>query len=473
MLNPPYVRDFCRSARWAARSRGRVQRHPEWMLIATAVLEQAGHEVKFIDGPAEDLEHDDIERAILEFSPDLTVCHTTTPSIYNDIAYARLAKRISDCMTCLIGPHVSVLPEDTLARSEGAVDIIARAEYDYTLRDIAARMDFRDIAGISYQRDGVTVNNPDRPPLDVNELPFPAWRHINPRRYRDGGKRFPFLTLISGRGCFGRCTFCRDTPVMYGRKLRLRDPKLVVDEIEYDFSLFPYLKEIMFETDTFTASGDQARQICEEMMRRNLKITWSCNVRVDIDLSLLPLMKKAGCRMLMVGFEFGDQRLLDVVRKGITLEQSRAFVARARDLGFTLHGCFMVGAPGETVETARKTIDFACSLPLDTVQFSGICVYPGTELYAWAKTRGYIVAADWNEWVDKNYEQRTLVDYPQLTQPQIDTLIDDGLKRFYLRPRQIVRMAFSKEIWKDAPRKMYGFKRFLGYLMKKRKTHHA
>lgn len=471
MLNPPYVRDFCRSARWAARSRGRVQRHPEGMLIATAVLEQAGHQVRFVDGPAQNLEQPDIARIIRAFSPELTVCHTTTPSIYNDISYARLAKEISGCATCLIGPHVSVLPEDTFGHSNGAVDIIARGEYDYTLRDRAAHMKVEDIAGISYLRDGACVNNPERPPLDVNELPFPAWKHIDPRWYRDGGKRFPFLTLISGRGCFGQCTFCRDTPVMYGRKLRLRDPKRVVDEIEYDFSLFPYLKEIMFETDTFTASASQARQICEEILKRNLRLTWSCNVRVDIDLTLLPLMKRAGCRMLMIGFEFGDQQLLDAVKKGTTVAQSRAFVAAAHALGFTLHGCFMIGAPGETAETAEKTIDFACSLPLDTVQFSGICVYPGTELYSWASRHGYIDAQDWKEWVDENYEQRTLLNYPQLTKPQIDALIDKGLKRFYLRPRQIRRMVFSREGWKDVPRKAYGLIRFFEYLIKEKRRH--
>lgn len=469
MLNPPYVKDFCRSARWAAKSRGRVQRHPDWMLIATAVLEKEGHQVKFIDGPAQNLAREEVANFIKEFKPELTVCHTTTPSIYNDISYAKLAKDLSKSRTCLIGPHVSVTVEDTFKNAKGAVDIIVRGEYDYTLKDIADNKNISEIKGISYLKDGKIINNPEREFLDVNELPFPAWHHIDPRWYKDAGKRFPFLTLISGRGCFGRCTFCRDTPIMYGRKLRLRAPELVVDEIEYDYKLFPYLKEIMFETDTFTASPEHVQGVCEEILKRNLKITWSCNVRVDMKLELLPLMKRAGCRMLMVGFEFGTQEALDAVKKGITLEQSRRLAEVAHRLGFVIHGCFMIGAPGETKESARKTIEFAKSLPCDTIQISGICVYPGTELYNWAKENGYLVPQDWREWVSPDYEQVTLLNYPQLSKKDIDEIIDKGLKEFYLRPKQIFRIIANLKNMGDFRRKLYGAKSFLDYFISKNK----
>jgi len=466
ILNPPYVKDFCRSARWIAKSRGRVQRHPDWMLIATAVLEKAGHNVRFVDGAAQNLERGDIAKIIKDFQPELIICHTTTPSIYNDISYCQLAKDICSCITVLIGPHVSVLVEDTFKNAKGIVDVIARGEYDYTLRDIAAGNDFSQVKGIAYIKNGQIVNNPDREWLDVNELPFPEWHHIDPQWYKDAGKRFPFLTLISGRGCFGKCTFCRDTPVMYGRKLRLRDPRSVVDEIEYDYKLFPYLKEIMFETDTFTASPEHVQGVCEEILKRNLKVVWSCNVRTDIKLDLLPLMKKSGCRMLMVGFEFGTQKSLDAVKKQITLEQSKKFAEAAHKLGFILHGCFMIGAPDETRESADKTINFACSLPLDTVQFSGICVYPGTELFEWAKERGYIVAKDWTEWVSPTHEQVSLLNYPQLSKKEIDQFIDKGLIKFYLRPKQILKIGLEIRNFSDAKRKIFGFKNFLDSLGK-------
>jgi len=476
VLNPPVVEDFCRSARWAARSRGRVQRHPDWLLTAVAVLEQTGLEVEFLDGAAMNLVREQVASVLNRSGPGLVVLHTTTPSIDSDLAYSSLAKELlADCKTVAVGPHVTAEPEDTLHRAQGSLDVVVRGEYDHTLREIAELCNsnwntttLSGILGISYvDGEGKAVHTSSRPYLDVDELPFPAWQHIDPRWYRDAGKRFPFITLISGRGCIGRCTFCRDVPLMEGRKLRMRHPDLVVDEIEYDLSFFPYLKEVMFETDTFTASPTHVTGICEELLRRELGITWSCNCRTDLDLSLLPLMKRAGCRMLMVGFEFGTQEALDAVKKGTTLEHSVRLANEARRLGFTVHGCFMFGAPGETKESALETIEFAKSLPMDTVQFSGICAYPGSEIYQEATTKGFLTPKMWRGWVDENWEQATVLSLPELSKEEIDRFIDQGLREFYLRPRQILQMAKAIRTLDDLRRKIYGFTRFLdGHLPK-------
>jgi radical SAM superfamily enzyme YgiQ (UPF0313 family) len=470
VLNPPVAKDFCRSARWAARSRGRVQRHPDWLLTAVSVLEKAGFEVEFLDGAAMNLTREQVSSALNRSRPGLVVLHTTTPSIDSDLSYASLAKELlSSCKTVAVGPHVTAEPRDTLHRAKGSLNVVVRGEYEYTLRQLAelAGSDWSaeklaGILGISYLgSEGQAVHTSDRPYLEVNELPFPAWRHIDPRWYRDAGKRFPFITLISGRGCFGRCTFCRDVPLMEGRKLRMRHPELVVDEIEYDLSLFPYLKEIMFETDTFTASPAHVSGICEELLRRKLRITWSCNCRTDLDLKLLPPMKRAGCRMLMVGFEFGTQEALDRVKKGTTLEHSVRLAQEAEKLGFTVHGCFMFGAPGETRQKALKTIEFAKSLPIDTVQFSGICAYPGSEIYHEAIAKGFLVPGNWREWVDDNWEQVSVLSYPELSKEEIDQLIDKGLKDFYMRPKQILKMAQAIRTLDDLRRKIYGLRMFI------------
>jgi anaerobic magnesium-protoporphyrin IX monomethyl ester cyclase len=470
-LNPPYGKDFVRSARWAARSRGRVQRHPEQALVHVAVLEAAGHECSFVDGAAMNLTEEQVIEKVAQFNPDLTIVHTTTPSIYNDIEYARKAKALNNCITVLVGAHASALPEETLKAANGAADIIARDEVDFTLRDIANGLPWEQIAGITYLNGSTVKSNPARPFLDVNELPFPSWKHVDPHWYHDAGKRYPFVTLYSGRGCFGLCTFCRETSVINGRRLRMRDPKRVVDEMEYDLKLFPDLKEIMFETDTFTAVSKHVEGVCDEIMRRGLqkRVSWSCNVRVDINLDLLPKMKAAGCRMLMVGYEFGSNKQLNAVKKGTTIETAREFSRRAHDLGFTLHGCFMIGAPDETKESAQGTIDFACSLPLDTVQFSGIAVYPGTELYDWAQDNGFVIPKDWVDWVDENHEQVTLLNYPQFSKKEMDYYIDRGIKSFYLRPRQIFSMLTSLDSIDDLKRKAYGFSRFLDYFSKNKR----
>lgn len=469
VLNPPFVSGFCRSARWAAKSRGRVQRHPDWLLTAVAVLERGGHEVAFVDGAALDLSSEEVDRRAEAFRPDLAVLHTTTPSIYNDVDHAGRLKDRLECRTVLVGPHVTALPEATLCHAGPRVDALAVGEYDDTLLALAGLTAWTgqalgSVTGVAFHGTaGEVVQTASRNPSDVNGLPFPAWHHIRPEWYPDAGKRFPFLTLLSGRGCFGRCTFCRDVPLMEGRRLRLRSPELVVDEIEHDRKLFPQIREIMFETDTFTAVPAHAEGVCKELLRRNLKVTWSCNARVDADLELLPLMRRAGCRMLMVGFEFGTQSQLDSVKKGTTIEQSRRFAEKAHRLGFTIHGCFMIGAPGETRESARATIDFAKNLPLDTAQISGVCVYPGTELFDWAREHGYLVPGDWTEWVGADCEQVTLLDYPQLRKAEIDALIDQGLREFYLRPGQVLRMLRQMRSWDDVRRKLYGLRSFVDY----------
>ena len=467
MLNPPYGQDFCRSARWYAKSRGRVQRHPDWMLIAAAVLERAGNQVKFLDAAALNLNTDQVKTAIKNFRPDMTVIHTTTPSIYSDIDFAGLAKEVSHTLTVLIGTHATAMPEEVLHTGETKTDVIARGEYDYTLRDIASGRALEEVEGISYKRNGDVIHNPDRDPIDdVNELPFPAWHHVDIRDYHDAGKLYPFITLISGRGCENLCTFCQFPQVMYGRRYRTRSPKLIVDEIEYDMELFPYLKEVMFEDDTFTlkAHRERLRAICSEILRRGIKISWSANARVDLnDVETLRLMKQSGCRMLCVGFEFGSQEMLNNIKKGTTLEQSRIFAENCCKVGIRVHGCFMIGGPGETHQTAMQTIQFAKDLPIDTVQFSGVCPYPGTEYYRWCEEHGYLVPKDWTEWVDKNKEQRTVINLPGLSMEEINKLVDMGLKSFYLRPSQMFRMLKEIRSISDLRAKLYGLKSFAGY----------
>lgn len=474
MLNPPYVDDFCRSARWAAKSRGRVQRHPDWMAVATAVLEEDGHDAKLLDAQVLNMEKKEVEQQYSKFNPDMVVIHTTTPSIYNDIEYAGLVKETvgDDVKTVLIGAHASAVPDDTFNIARDKVDAIVRGEYDYTLRDIARDLDFNNILGLSYRtKKGKIVHNEDRPFIkNVDDLPFPAWQHIKPEWYHDGGKLYPFITLISGRGCFGTCTFCRETQVTFGRALRMRSPRKVVDEMEYDLKLFPQLKEIMIETDTFTALPKHTKGVCEEIMERGLDITWSANARVDtVDYETLKLMKKAGCRMLLVGFESGTQNGLNALKKGTTLDHARKFAENAKKAGICVFGAFMIGVPGETRESAIKTIEFAKSLPITQAQFSGMCPYPGTQYYDYIKENKYLTVSDWTEWVTKDYEQATLVSYPQLSKEEIDELVDKGLKEFYLRPDKILQIALSIRNFGDLKTKIFGFKSFVDYFKSKKK----
>jgi radical SAM superfamily enzyme YgiQ (UPF0313 family) len=222
----------------------------------------------------------------------------------------------------------------------------------------------------------------------------------------------------------------------------------------------------MFEDDTLVSGAhiERIRDVCNEIIKRGLRISWSANARADLeDLDTLRLMKRSGCRMLCVGYEFGDQQMLNRVKKGTVLETMRRFSYAGRKAGISLHGCFMIGGPEETPESARNTVQFAKSLPIDTAQFSGICVYPGTEFYQWCKQRGFLIARDWPGWVDERREQRTILNYPQLSTGQINAFIDRGLKEFYLRPAQILRMLGNIRSWADLRTKWHGLRSFIDY----------
>ncbi len=471
ILNPSFGENFVRVARWSAKSRGRVQRHPEYLLTAAQVLLDHGHEVIFVEAAARNFTPEQSYQIVEAFKPDMLVIHATTPSIYNDIEQAKVIKELTKCQVAFVGQHVSAEPVNTLAEIGcGVVDYVLHGEYDYTLRDLANGLEPAKIFGMSWWDGQKVQHNPHRPAIDVNELPFPAWQLIQPEWYPDGGKKFPFLTLITGRGCNNACTFCRDPQLMYGYNLRNRGAQKVVDEMDYDLKIHPQLREIMFETDTFAADRKHVIEVCSEIIKRgiNNKITWSCNMRVNTDLELLPLMRESGCRMLMTGFEFGYDEGLRAIRKGgVNVDMASRYAKEANRLGFTIHGCFMIGAPGETRETARKTINFAKSLPLDTVQITGVAAYPGTSLYKWAKENNYLRANDWREWLNAQKEQRTLLSYPQLTSEEIDEFIDRGLKEFYLRPKQMWQMLISIRSVGDFLRKLHGLKAFLDYFSKK------
>jgi radical SAM superfamily enzyme YgiQ (UPF0313 family) len=470
IVNPAFGDGFVKTARWFAKSRGRVQRHPDYLARATAVLEEAGHECVFLDAAAKDLPVTDVEERIRAFRPDLTVVYATTPSIACDLDHTKMAKEASGgSLTVMVGSHVSAEPEDTLRRGAGFLDAVTRREFDFTLREVADRGIDAEVQGLSWFDGDEIVHNPDRPPIeDLDALPHPAWHHIDIEDYHDAGKLFPFITLIGGRGCPAKCTFCQLPQVMYGHRYRTMSPARVLDEIEHDLELFPNLKEVMFEDDTLTLSThlDRLHEICEGIMERGIdkRISWSCNARPDlVDEPTLALMKRAGARMFCVGFEFGNDEMLRRIKKGIGTEKMREFSRNASRAGIRVHGCFMIGGPGETRETALQTIGFAQELDIDTCQFTGVAAYPGTAYYDWAKRNGYVVAEDWTDWVDEDREQRGVVDIPGLSMREIEELVDEGLKGFYLRPKQMKNIAKNLRSLSDVRTKLHGLKSFVDY----------
>lgn len=469
IINAPFIKDFCRCQRWPAKTRGRALRPPDWLAYATAVLEEAGEEVELYDFPAMNWDKINLRKLIKEKQPQFVVLDSTTPSIYSDIECAQICKEENAAKIIMVGTHVSALPEQTLMEAKGAIDVIAIGEYDYTVRDIIQNWDrLKDVSGICYLDNGSPKLTPSRPLIaNLDDLPFPAWHHLDIMKYFDAGRLYPHIDIIAGRGCPYQCTFCLWPQLMYGYKYRLRSAKNVVDEIKYCLKLFPQLRkgEFFFEDDTFTVSKERALSICEEIQSRGLKIIWSANARPDIyDLELFKSMKASGCRELLVGFESGDQEVLDQMKKGLKVEDSIEFMRVAKEAGLEVHGCFVFGMPGETKESMDKTLNFALKLDLTTIQFAGAVPYPGTEYYQFCQSQGLLKAKSWTDWLESG-EQASVIDYSGLNSKEINDYVDKGLKSFYFRPGYIWKFLINTKDFNDLYRKVRGAWNFIIYLI--------
>jgi radical SAM superfamily enzyme YgiQ (UPF0313 family) len=216
--------------------------------------------------------------------------------------------------------------------------------------------------------------------------------------------------------------------------MRLRSVENVLGEVEYIVENFPGIKAIFFEDDTLTGVKKRCVKLSEEIIKRGIKISWTANARADIDYETMRVMKEAGCRCLCVGFESGSQKLLDNIKKRTRVEKMLSFMDDARKAGMLIHGCFMVGLPGETRETMQETLDLAKRLNPDTIQFYPIMVYPGTEAYDWFRERGFIITDDFSKWLTPSGLHNTVIRTESLSPEEMVRFCDKARREFYLRP---------------------------------------
>jgi radical SAM superfamily enzyme YgiQ (UPF0313 family) len=281
---------------------------------------------------------------------------------------------------------------------------------------------------------------------DLDELPFVSEvykKHLNIYDYFYAANLYPEITILTGRGCPNRCVFCVLPQTLTGHGYRFRSVENVLQELEFIKREFPGVKEVFIEDDTLTANIPRIRKLCSEMIKRKLNITWSANARADVDLETLKLMKKAGCRLLCVGIESGNQQILNNIKKGTTLKGIREFFKATKKAGIMVHGCFMLGNIGETVETLKETVGFAKELDPDTAQFFPIMVYPGTEAFDYFKTHGYLLTEAFDEWLDREGQHKTIVSRPGLSAEELVAWCDEARRQFYLRPKYIASKALQ------------------------------
>jgi len=220
-----------------------------------------------------------------------------------------------------------------------------------------------------------------------------------------------------------------------GRRLRFRSVENIILEFQYVVENISFVKEIFIEDDTFTLQKERVRNFCAALIDRKITISWSCNARADLDIDTLTLMKKAGCRLVIVGYESGSDGILKSIKKGITIEQAKKFTRDAKNAGLLVHGDFIIGLPGETDATAQATLDYILEIKPDIIQVAVATPIPGTAFYDYVKANGYLTIDDMSESIDENGYQRCIVSYPEFPKEQIEKWVNKILKTYYLNPR--------------------------------------
>ncbi|MGH8987737.1 MAG: hopanoid biosynthesis associated radical SAM protein HpnJ [Acidimicrobiales bacterium] len=462
-LHPPSYEGFDGGAgsRYQARREIRSFWYPTWLAQLAALVPGS----KLVDAPPAGLGLDDV--LPLASSYDLCVLHTSTPSFPGDVKVAEAMKAANpDLLLGFVGAKVAVDPEGSLLASP-AIDFIAREEFDFTVVEIAEGRPFDRVDGITYRDgSGKVVHNPDRTILeDMDRLPYVTEvykRDLAVEDYFIGYLKHPYVSLYTGRGCRSQCTFCLWPQTVGGHRYRTRSVEHVLGEMALIREYFPQVKEVFFDDDTFTDNRPRAEEVAQGMGRLGLE--WSCNAKANVPYETLKVLRENGLRLLLVGFESGNQQILTNIKKGVKVERARQFAKDCRSLGITIHGTFIVGLPGETAETIQETIRFARDINPHTIQVSIAAPYPGTALYRQAKEEGWLPDGD-AVLVDEHGVQTAALSYPNLNRTEIFDSVDQLYRKFYFRAGKIAEisadMVRDSDIMKRRLREGVEFVKFL------------
>ncbi len=459
-LHPPSFEGFDGGAgsRYQARREIRSFWYPTWLAQPAALVPGS----RLVDAPPDGLSLDDVRPLARQF--ELCVMHTSTPSFAADVKTAEALKAENpDLMIGMVGAAVAVSPEPSL-RASHAVDWVARGEFDFTVRDVAEGRSLPTIPGLSYRDNGRIAYTAERAPIeDMDALPFvtPIYRRdLTVEHYAIGYLRHPYVSLYTGRGCRSKCTFCLWPQTVGGQRYRTRSTEHVAEEMALACRLFPEVREFFFDDDTFTDDLPRAEAIARRL--GPLGITWSVNAKANVPCETLKVLKDNGLRLLLVGYESGNQRILNNVKKGVRLDVARRFTRDAKALGIAIHGTFILGLPGETRETIEETIRFALEVDPNTIQVSLAAPYPGTALYEEARRNGWL---EDSALVDDAGVQQSALGYPHLARTEIFRSMDHFYRRFYFRPRKIISIAgemlTDRQVMRRRLREGRDFLRFL------------
>lgn len=414
---------------------------PHTLMYISSLLKKNGHDVKLIDGMVECRSLEDLPKIIGDFNPELSIVNTATATIYGDIRSAKLLKEKYDSKIALIGVH----PTGThkyIIKEYPEIDYAIRGEPEVISTDLANHLENGNslsfVDGITYKENGNIIVNKDREFADLNKLPYPDRDSIECSHYTLPFSKKPFTLISTSRGCPSNCTYCA-VHQYYGKKFRTRNPKNIVDEIEEVVKKYG-IYDFLFWADEALYNLKKMEEISDELIKRDLKIRWFCNSRVDtIKYEVLIKMKRAGCWLMSFGIESGNQEILDNVNKNIKLSQIVDAVKITRKVGIETIGHFIFGLPGENQKTAKQTIKFAKKLGVDYAQFYIATPYPGTKYYEYAKENNLIETYDFSKFEISNAVVKT----KEMSSDELMKIRKKAYISFYLDPGFILRRFFK------------------------------
>jgi hopanoid biosynthesis associated radical SAM protein HpnJ len=463
-LNPPSFEGFDGGAgsRWPASREIESYWYPVWLCYPAGMLADS----RVVDAPPHKISIDECVAMASDY--ELLVLFTSTPGFHVDVRIAEMMKDVNAKLkVAFVGPPVTVEP-DKAFQDTSAVDFIVRREFDYQIANYAKGTPLSDLPGVSYRKNGNVVHNPEGAVIEnLDELPWVTKtykRDLDFRRYNVPFLLNPYISFYTTRGCPAMCTFCLWPQTHSGHRWRLRSSTDIAAEVKFTLENFPGLKEIFFDDDTFNYKKQRTIELCEKL--GPLDFTWSCTSRVTTDYDTLKAMKEAGCRLLIVGYESGDEQILRNIKKGATVDAARRFTEHAHKLGLVIHGDFIVGLPGETRESLRKSIDFAKSLDVETIQVSIGHAYPGTEFYDFAKKNDLFTI---ESMTDESGHQLPNIIYPGLNRGELVEWVERFYDEYYFRPKTAWRVVSKAIANRDLPRLYKEAREYLSLRSKRKK----
>ena len=447
-LNPPSFEGFDGGAgsRWPAAREIESYWYPVWLCYPAGLIPDS----KVLDAPPHKVSIDQTVAMASDY--ELLVLFTSTPGFNVDVKIAEMMKDNNPKLkVAFVGPPVTTEPEKSL-RATSAIDFVVKREFDYAIRDFAMGKPLEEIPSVVFRKDGGIQNNAEAPVIEnLDELPWVTKvykRDLDFTRYNVPFLLNPYISFYTSRGCPAQCTFCLWPQTHSGHRWRLRSSDDIVNECRYALENFPGLREIFFDDDTFNYQKARTIELCSKL--KTLKnFTWSCTSRVTTDYDTLKAMKDAGCRLLIVGYESGDQQILKNIKKGATIDMARRFTANCKKLGLTVHGDFIVGLPGETRDTLRTSINFAKELDVETIQVSIAHPFPGTEFYDHVKKNGLITI---DSMTDEAGHQLPNYTYPGLDKGELVEWVERFYGEYYFRPKVAFRLV-SKALFNNNDRR--------------------